>query len=101
MEKLLVGEYGDLILFDEENNSIVKKPESLECRSAFIAQNAGQVITSDEVVDYNAGEVVLILRAWHESTKKDKYKIVICSDLSAKDDLIEWRNSLIKQYETI
>jgi len=37
MEKLLVGEYGDLILFDEENNSILKKPEYLECRSVFIA----------------------------------------------------------------
>lgn len=101
MEKLLVGEYGDLILFNEESNSIVKKPESLECRSVFIAQNAGQVITSDEVVNYNAGELVLILRAWHELTKKDKYKVVVCSDLSAKDDLIEWRNFLTSQYETI
>lgn len=101
MEKLLVGEYGDLILFNEENNSIIKKPEYLECRSAFIAQNAGQVITSNEVVDYNAGEVVLILRSWDELTKKDKFKVTVCSDLSAKDDLIEWRNSLIKQYETI
>lgn len=101
MEKLLINEYGEFIVFDENANSIVKKPSSMRCESVYIAQNNGQAISNTEVVDYNKDDMILVLSAYHEASRQYKTKVVVCSDLAAKDDIIKWNAEMIKQYETV
>lgn len=97
MKKLLIDQYINLILFDEDSNSIEKIPEDGGLSAAFVAEDDGQAISNSEVVDYKAGDVVIVLRA----CKNNKWlnKIVICNDVFAKDDLINWYKSL-KEDET-
>lgn len=101
MDKLLVNKYQDSILFNEETNSIVELPSDIDCRTCFVAQNDGQVISTTEVVDYKAGDVIFILSFYEEITKQWLNKIIVSNDVVAKDDIIEWYNSPKKKDETI
>lgn len=92
MKKLLIDPYANLILFDEDSNSIEKIPEDGGLSTAFVADADGRAISKDEVVDYKAGDVVIVLRAYKD--KQWTSKIVICNDVFAKDDLINWYKSL-------
>ena len=61
MDKLLIDQYGNAILYKVDTNSIKNISDNFECRTIYIAQQDGQIITEEEVIDYKLGDIVLIL----------------------------------------
>lgn len=88
MNKALINEFGDVIFYDNETNSVKKPTEYLRDCGVFIATEDGQFISEREVVDYEKGDIILILRDYTESGVCRK--LVRCNDVFAKDDLIRW-----------
>lgn len=99
MEKLLVNEYTDPVLFNTDNNSVVPIPSNAGCRIGFIAQNAGQAISNTEVVDYNVGDLVMVFSAVNPTTREISNKIIVSSDVVAKQDIIDWQKSVIEKFK--
>ncbi len=99
MKKLLIDKYANLILFDESTNSIEELPEECDISTAFVAEEDGQAISRTEVVNYKAGDLVIVFRAY----KKDNWlnKTVVCNDVFAKDDVVAWYKSLKTDNEAI
>lgn len=91
MDKLILSNYGDKILYNTETNSIKSTPIALDVNVAFFATEPGQVITNTEVVDYNKGDLVLRLTKWNGSAYDTK--VIICTDIVAKDDIERWFKS--------
>ena len=52
MDKLLINQYGNAILYKVDTNSIENVSDNLECRTIYVTQQDGQVITEEEVIDY-------------------------------------------------
>lgn len=97
MDKLLINQYGNAILYKVDTNSIKNISGVFECRTIYIAQQDGQVITEEEVIDYKSGDIVLILSKYDSVSDKWTLKPVVCSDAFAKDDLIRWSKEDNKQ----
>lgn len=97
MDKLLLNNYGSRILYNTETNSIKPIPEDLSITVAFFATEPGQVVTDTEVVDYNKGDLVLRLTHWNGSDYDAK--VIICTDIVAKDDIERWFESINKKIE--
>ena len=95
MDKLLLNKYGSKILYNTETNSIKPTPEDLNVNTAFFAKEPGQVITGTEVIDYNKGDLVLQLTNWNGSDYDAK--VIICTDVVAKDDIERWFESVNKK----
>lgn len=96
MDKLLIDQYGNAILYKVDTNSIKSLSDNLECRT-IVAQQDGQVITEEEVIDYKSGDIVLILSKYDSISSKWTLKPIVCSDAFAKDDLIRWSKEDNKQ----
>ena len=94
MDKLLIDQYGNAILYKVDTNSIKNVSDNFECRTMYVAQQDGQVITEEEVIDYKLGDIILIL------SKYDTIRPIVCSDAFAKDDLIRWSKEDNKQVLT-
>lgn len=97
MDKLLIDKYGNKFLYDIETNSLKITPDDFDIRGAFFAEQPGQVVTDTEVVDYNKGDLILHFVNWN-GTGYDS-KVVVCTDLVAKDDISRWFKSLTKKIE--
>ncbi len=89
MDKLLINQYGNAILYKVDTNSLENISDA-ECRTVYIAQQDGQVITEEEVIDYKQGDVILVLSKYDSVSSKWTLKPIVCSDAFAKDDLIRW-----------
>lgn len=100
MDKLLINQYGNAILYKVDTNSIENVPDNFECRTMYVAQQDGQVITEEEVVDYKQGDLVLILSKYDSISSEWILKPIVCSDAFAKDDLIRWSKEDNKQVLT-
>ena len=100
MEKLLIDEYANIVLYDTENNALKQLPESIDLSSTFVADEDGQAISKTEVVDYKKGDLIIILRSYDKDSNWAT-KIVRCEDVFAKDDLLTWYNSLKKKDEAV
>ena len=100
MDKLLIDQYGNAILYKVDTNSIKNISYNFECRSIYIAQQDGQIITEEEVIDYKLGDIVLILSKYDTISSKWNLKSIVCSDDFAKDDLIRWSKEDNKQVLT-
>lgn len=90
MEKILVNSYGECIKFDTENNSIkyVSDGEyNTYLRSFVVASEDGQVISSDEVYDVKAGDLVFIFRIYDEEIHRERQRVLVISDNSVKHDM--------------
>lgn len=98
MDKLLIDQYGTKTLYNTETNSIKTTPSDFDVRSAFFAEQDGQIITETEVVDYNAGDLILYFVYWNGVDYDTK--VVICTDIVAKDDISRWFKSLTKKIES-
>lgn len=98
MDKLLINKYGETILFNEETNVIIAQPECVEVRNCFFAKTAGQAISDTEVVDYNAGDLVIVLNHWGDNKNN---KVIVITDVVAKDDISRWLDEIKKQDEVI
>lgn len=97
MDKLLIDKYGNKFLYDIETNSLKITPDDLDIRCAFFAEQPGQVVTDTEVVDYNKGDLILHFVNWNGVGYDSK--VVVCTDLVAKDDISRWFKSLTKKIE--
>lgn len=66
-------------------------------RTVFVADKDGQAISENEVVDFKAGDIILTLSRW----KNDKLnpKIMVITDVVAKDDINRWYNEMMKKDE--
>lgn len=100
MDKLLIDQYGNAILYKVDTNSIKNVSDNFECRTMYVAQQDGQVITEEEVIDYKLGDIVLILSKYDSISNKWTLKPIVCSDAFAKDDLIRWSKEDNKQVLT-
>lgn len=100
MDKLLIDQYGNAILYKVDTNSIKNISDNFECRTIYIAQQDGQIITEEEVIDYKLGDIVLILSKYDTISSKWNLKPIVCSDAFAKDDLIRWNKEDNKQVLT-
>lgn len=97
MDKLLIDQYGNAILYKVDTNSIKNISDDFECRTMYVAQQDGQVITEEEVIDYKSGDIVLILSKYDSISSEWTLKPIVCSDAFAKDDLIRWSKEDNKQ----
>lgn len=97
MDKLLVNQFGEVMCFDQDQNALKQIPYDIEVRTVFVADKDGQAISENEVVDFKAGDVILTLSRW----KNDKRvsKIIVVTDIVAKDDVNRWYNEMIKEDE--
>lgn len=100
MDKLLIDQYGNAILYKVDTNSIKNISDNFECRTMYVAQQDGQVITEEEVIDYKLGDIILILSKYDSISNKWTLKPIVCSDAFAKDDLIRWSKEDNKQVLT-
>lgn len=91
MDKLLVDRMGNYTLFDVDKNAVKVIPEAV-IGTAFVADEDGQAISSDEVLDYKKGDVILTLRTF--INQQWYTKIVRCEDVFAKYDVAGWYNNL-------
>lgn len=66
-------------------------------RTVFVADKDGQAISENEVVDFKAGDVILTLSRWKND--KNNLKIIIVTDIVAKDDITRWYNEMMKEDE--
>ena len=97
MDKLLVNRWNDVICFDQEHNALKNTLNDIDIRSIYLAEKDGQVITQNEVVDYKAGDIILILSKWCKNNNKQK--IIVVTDAVAKDDITRWWNEINKEDE--
>lgn len=97
MDKLLVNQWNDVICFDQEHNALKNAPNDIDIRSIYLAEKDGQVITQNEVVDYKAGDIILVLSKWYKD--HNKQKIIVVTDAVAKDDITRWWNEINKEDE--
>lgn len=97
MDKLLINKYGNKVLYDTETNAIKNIPSDFDVRGAFFAKQSGQVITNTEVINYNEGDLILCFVNWNGVDYDTK--VVVCTDLVAKDDISRWFESLTKKIE--
>lgn len=97
MDKLLVNQWNDVVCFDQEHNVLKNTPNDIDIRSIYLAEKDGQVITQNEVVDYEAGDIILVLSKWYKDNNKQK--IIVVTDAVAKDDITRWRNEINKENE--
>ena len=97
MDKLLIDKYGNKFLYDIETNSLKITPDDFDISCAFFAEQPGQVVTDTEVVDYNKGDLILHFVNWNGVDYDSK--VVVCTDLIAKDDISRWFKSLTKKIE--
>lgn len=97
MDKLLIDKYGNKFLYDVETNSLKITPDDFDIRCVFFAEQPGQVVTDTEVVDYNKGDLILHFVNWNGVDYDSK--VVVCTDLVAKDDISRWFKSLTKKVE--
>ena len=97
MDKLLVNQFGEIMCFDQDQNTLKQIPYGIEVRTVFVADKDGQAISENEVVDFKAGDIILTLSRW----KNDKRvsKIIVVTDIVAKDDVNRWYNEMIKENE--
>ena len=98
MDKLLIDQYGTKTLYNTETNSIKTTPSDFDVRCAFFAEQDGQIITETEVVDYNAGDLILYFVHWNGVDYDTK--AVICTRIVDKDDISRWFKSLTKKTES-
>lgn len=90
MEKVLINNHGDYMIYDTQKNSLVNTSERYSLDRRLIRlRTDGQVITQDEVIDVKAGDIVIPQSFY--SKKEEKYicKVVIISDATASYDLEE------------
>ena len=97
MDKLLVNQFGEVMCFDQDQNALKQIPYGIEVRTVFVADKDGQAISENEVVDFKAGDIILTLSKW----KNDKLnpKIMVVTDIVAKDDITRWYNEMMKKDE--
>lgn len=90
MEKILVNSYGECIKFDTDTNSIryVSDGEyNTYLRSFVVANEDGQVISTDEVIDVKAGDLIFIFRIYDEELHRERQRILVVSDPTVKHDM--------------
>lgn len=96
MEKILVDNYGDVISFNTESNSISPKLNDLDCK-LHIANADGQVISKHEVINVKKGEIILTAYTWVND--EPIVKVIVISDNAAIHDVGEWYAERLKQRE--
>lgn len=96
MEKILVDNYGDVIAFNTESNSISPKLNDVDCK-LHIANADGQIISKHEVIDVKKGEIILTTYTWVDD--EPVVKVVVVSDKTAIHDIGEWYAEKLKQRE--
>lgn len=93
MNKLFIDARGAIIgLYKPANNeyTIIDNFSRPSIESVFYADEPGQVFTDTEVVDYNKDDIVLVVSKYDRETTKWNYKVIVVTDMMAKDDIKEW-----------
>lgn len=88
MDKLLVNSYGDSTLYNCDENRIKELPCSkrVYMDDIYLATEPGQVITTTEVVDYNAGDIVILIYYYNKDDKRVS-RALVSSDPFIADDV--------------
>lgn len=90
MEKVLVTKYGDCIVYDTEQNAIVKTSERYTNTALLIKMRKdGQVITNTKVIDVKAGDIVMPQSFYSNKEEDNICEIVVIHDPVAAYDLDE------------
>lgn len=92
MEKIIVGNRGDMLAFNTETNVVREKVNGLYSDSMIKAEEDAQVITKEEVINVNKGEWIIAFRSW--TGKGAKIKVIVISDPATVHDLDEWKEEL-------
>lgn len=97
MEKLLIDSCGDYIVYDPDTNSIKDLPTCKSSRELYlyeiyVADDAGQAITDREVIDYNKGDLVIMLYFFKGEERINK--VLVCSDPFVAADF----NKVLEEY---
>lgn len=77
-----------------------KVSKDIYVENIFVADKDGQVITETEVVNYNAGDIIIAVAKWVNG-KNRQQKVIVFTDKAASDDLARWYNEETNvNYET-
>lgn len=90
MDRLLVDKYGETLCFDQDSNTLKSLPESIDFRKVFIADQDGQAISKDEIVDYKKGDIVITAYSYNT----DHVKIIVITDVIGKAEVVNWYNTI-------
>ena len=88
MDRMLLNNlYGEVTLFDDKENIIQDNCTRFNVQNMFLAENDGQFVSRWEVIDYNKGDIILLLRYYNYDNKSGAIKAIVISDKAAANDL--------------
>lgn len=102
MEKIIVNQWGEITQFDTETNTIISSQDDrYNCSVKYFCRacSNGQVITNDEVIDVNAGDIILTVSVYSEKEEKHKAKVLVISDPTIAYDVEQLINYVNEQYK--
>lgn len=87
MEKILIK--GDrIVVYDTDTNSMgYCSPAYVYSNEMYSPQKNGQVITQNQVIDVNAGDIIIPLRYYSNKEHKKMTEVMVITDKVAAYDL--------------
>lgn len=99
MEKILVDKFGEITVFDTDDNTIrdkhISKFERIIQAYARVRKD-GQVITPTQVIDVKAGDVVLTASYYDHKEDTSKSSAIVIHDSTAAYDFDEFERQMIE-----
>lgn len=87
MEKILI-KGGRIVVYDTDTNSIgYCSPTYAYSNEMYSPQKNGQVITQTQVIDVNAGDIIISLRYYSNKEHKEMTEVMVITDKVAAYDL--------------
>lgn len=87
MEKILIKR-GRIVVYDTDTNSIgYCSPTYVYCNEMYSPQKSGQVITETQLIDVNAGDIVIPIYYFSKKESKEMTEVIVITDKVAAYDL--------------
>ena len=87
MEKILIKR-DRIVVYDTDTNSMgYCSPAYVYSNEMYSPQKNGQVITQDEVIDVNAGDIIIPLNYYSNKEHKEMTEVIVITDKVAAYDL--------------
>lgn len=99
MEKILVDKFGDITVYDTDDNAIRDKQVAKYERTiqAYTrVRKDGQVITPTQVIDVKAGDIVLTASYYDPKEETTKSSAIVVRDGTASYDIQEFERQMIE-----
>lgn len=87
MEKILIKR-NRIVVYDTDTNSIgYCSPAYVYSNEMYSPQKNGQVITQDQVINVNAGDIIIPLNYYSNKEHKEMTEVIVITDTVATYDL--------------